>query len=119
MGRANIPSEVVVIEQGKDVGEEIVQAAREQRVDLIVMLSRRSHPALLGSTAEQVSRAAFCPVLIVNTREREDAARAKKQGEVRQVLGCHDFSSGAELALSYALSVAQKFKADLDVIHVL
>jgi len=51
----------IVVGYGDDAGEEIVREAGERRIDLIVMRSRRSRvAALLGSTAEHVSRTAPC-----------------------------------------------------------
>ena len=58
--------------------DEIVQLAREQQADLIVMATHGrgfvAH-ALLGSTAERVVRHAPCPVLTV--REHEDKKKAQ------------------------------------------
>ena len=117
--RAKPRFEVIVAENRKDVGEEIVSTARDRRVDLIVMRARRSRvAALLGSTAEQVSRTASCPLLVIQT---DDTAEAKSRlpSEFGRVLVSHDFSSSSELALSYALSIAQKFRAELHLLHVL
>src|SRR6185503_20804210 len=52
---------------GDDAGETIAREAAIYGVDLIVMRSRRRphRAALLGSTAESVSRTAPCPVLVV------------------------------------------------------
>jgi nucleotide-binding universal stress UspA family protein len=109
---------VIVVENAKDCGEEIVRTAREQRIDLIVM-SRRSRAALLGSTTEQVSRTASCPVLIVHQKESEEDINSNKSEGFKRVLISHDFSSSSELALSYAISIAQKFKSELHLMHVL
>ena len=53
---------------------EIVQAAEELDVDLIIMAThglRGWKHFGLGSTADRVARAASCPVLVVRERERE------------------------------------------------
>lgn len=53
---------------------EIVQAAEELDVDLIIMAThgiRGWKHFGLGSTADRVARAASCPVLVVRARERE------------------------------------------------
>jgi universal stress protein A len=53
---------------------EIVQAAAELDVDLIIMAThglRGWKHFGLGSTADRVARAAPCPVLVVRERERE------------------------------------------------
>ena len=51
-----------------DAGEAIAREAARYCVDLIVMRSRRRphRAALLGSTAESVSRTAPCPVLVMH-----------------------------------------------------
>ncbi|MGH9968520.1 MAG: universal stress protein [Pyrinomonadaceae bacterium] len=112
--------EILVVQSGNDIGEEIVRTAREQRIDLIVMRSRRSPvAALLGSTAEQVSRTASCPVLVISLREPTRETRANGRAVFERVLASHDFSSSSELALSYALSIAQKYQSELHLLHVL
>jgi nucleotide-binding universal stress UspA family protein len=118
-GPAKLRFEVVVADGGEDVGEKIVRAARERQADLIVMRARRSHvAALLGSTAEQVSRTASCPILVVH---EEENTKPSPNGQARfsRILVSHDFSGSSEVALSYALSIAQKFRADLHLLHVL
>ena len=53
---------------------EIVQAAEELDVDLIIMAMHGLHGWRhfgLGSTADRAARAAPCPVLVVRERERE------------------------------------------------
>jgi len=117
---AKFHAEIMVAEGGRDVGEEIVQTARDLSVDLIVMRSRRSRiAALLGSTAEHVSRSASCPVLIIHSQETKSDAKSVGRAEFERVLVPHDFSGGAELALSYALSIARRLKAELHLLHVL
>ena len=110
-----VPCDVVVVDGGRDVGEQIVRTARERLVDLIVMGSRRVS-ALFGPNAEQVFRTASCPVLVIHPQDEQDA---KNHVGFRRILVAHDFSSGAELALSYALSIAQPFRAELHLLHVL
>jgi len=106
------PCDVVVVLGG---GEVIVRTARERLVDLIVMASRRV-AALFGPNAEQVFRTASCPVLVIHP---QDEGETKGQLGFRRILVAHDFSSSAELALSYALSIAHSFEAELHLLHVL
>ena len=75
------------------------------------MRSRRSRAALLGSTAEQVSRTASCPVLIVHQQESGEEIESSKSEGFKRVLVSHDFSSSSELALSYAISIVRRRKA--------
>jgi nucleotide-binding universal stress UspA family protein len=110
-----LPCDVVVVDGGRDVGQEIVRTARERLVDLIVMGSRRE-AALFSPNAEQVFRTASCPVLVIHP---QDEGETKGQISFGRILVAHDFSSSSELALSYALSIAKPFKAELHLLHVL
>ena len=109
-----------VVVHADDVGEEIMKQAQLEHVDLIVMRSRRRphRAALLGSTAESVSRSAPCPVLVMHTDEREFVSDELRV-DLKRVLVAYDFSDYAELALKYALSIAQEHQAELHLLHVL
>lgn len=110
----------IVMEDGDDAGEEIVREAGARHIELLVMRSRRSRvAALLGSTAEQVSRTAPCPVLVIRSQERGAYGSQNGNAGFRRVLVAHDFSSSSELALSYALSIAQRYRAELHLMHIL
>jgi nucleotide-binding universal stress UspA family protein len=104
----------------EDVGEEIMRQAQLEKADLIVMRSRRRphRAALLGSTAESVSRGAPCPVLVMHNDEREFINSDLKVG-VKRVLVAYDFSDFSEVALKYGLSIAQEHQAELHLLHVL
>jgi nucleotide-binding universal stress UspA family protein len=107
--------------EGEDVGDAITKAASEHAADIIVMNSRRRphRAALLGSTAEAVCRTAPCPVLVTHIDERDWVQPLSKDISIQRVLVPYDFSDYAELALKYALSVAQEYQAELHVLHVL
>jgi nucleotide-binding universal stress UspA family protein len=117
---AKLDWRALVIE-GDDVGEAITRAAREQDIDLIVMRSRRRphRAAVLGSTAEAVSRTAPCPVLVTHSDEREWVDQPDDEIMIDRVLVAYDFSDFSELALRYALSLAQEHQAELHLLHVL
>jgi nucleotide-binding universal stress UspA family protein len=104
-----------------DIGEEIRHQAHKRRVDLIVMGSRRRPhaAALLGSTAEKVSRNAPCPVLVTHPREREWVSPTTGKIDLQRILVAHDFSTDSELALNYGLSLAQEIQAEVHLLHVL
>src|SRR5688572_22689928 len=88
----------------EDVGEAIAHEAAICRVDLIVMRSRRRphRAALLGSTAETVSRHAPCPVLVMHSDERDWVTGADEKIDLKRVLVAYDFSDYSEVALNYA-----------------
>lgn len=98
----------------------IPRLAADRRVDLIVMRSRaQQHPqALLGSITEAVCRLSPCPVLITHPRDRESFEGAGDLS-IQRVLVAYDFSSDAELALSYGLHLAKKHQAELHLLHIL
>ncbi len=104
-----------------DTGAAIAREAATYGVDLIVMRSRRRphRAALLGSTAESVSRTAPCPVLVMHTDERDWVSGSDTKIELKRVLVAYDFSDYSELALNYALSFAQQYQSELHLLHVL
>src|SRR5215213_8520796 len=110
----------LVVASPVDVGEEIMAHAQAENIDLIVMRSRRRphRAALLGSTAESVSRSAPCPVLVMHNDERE-FVNDKLRVDLKRVLVAYDFSDYSELALKYGLSIAQEHEAELHLLHVL
>ena len=110
-----------LIVTSEDIGQTISQEAAIHRIDLIVMRSRRRphRAALLGSTAESVSRTAPCPVLVMHSDERDWITTTDTEIDLKRVLVAYDFSDYAELALNYALSFAQEYQAELHILHVL
>lgn len=110
-----------VVEQCDDPGAAITRYAAEHTIDLIVMRSRRRphRAALLGSTAESVSRTAPCPVLVMHSDERDWVSGSNTRIELKRVLVAYDFSDYSELALNYALSFAQEHQSELHLLHVL
>ncbi|HEU4932562.1 MAG TPA: universal stress protein [Pyrinomonadaceae bacterium] len=113
--------EGLVAENAGDVGKTIVREAAKHEVDLIVMRSRRRPhaAALLGSTAETVSRTAPCSVLVTHPQEREWVSFSTGEIDLNRILVAHDFSADSELALKYGVSLAQEYQAELHLLHVL
>ena len=110
----------LIVAPAEDIGEEITRQAQSERIDLIIMRSRRRphRAALLGSTAESVSRSAPCPVLVMHNDGRASLSNGSEIG-LKRILIAYDFSDYAELALNYGLSLAQEHQAELHLIHVL
>lgn len=96
----------------------IVAEAGRRRINLIVMRSRRRPyaAALLGSTAEAISRTAPCPVLVTHPDENETV----EQGNVllEKILVGYDFSEYSDLALSYAFFLAEVYNSEIHILHV-
>jgi nucleotide-binding universal stress UspA family protein len=99
----------------------IAQEAAKRRIDLIVMRSRRRPyaAALMGSTAESICRTAPCPVMITHRPEQDWAGVTTNEIGLQRVLVAYDFSSDSELALSYGLSLAQEYQAEVHMLHIL
>jgi len=118
---AELDWEGLIVENVDNVGKAIVSEAAKHYVDLIVMRSRRRPraAALLGSTAETVSRTAPCSVLITHPQEREWVSFSAGEIDLNRILVAHDFSAHSELALKYGVSLAQEYQAELHLIHVL
>lgn len=110
-----------VITEGSDKGLAIANEAAKRNADLIVMRSRRRPhaAALLGSTAETVSRNAPCPVLVLHPNEREWAGLTTSEIDLHRVLVAYDNSADANVALSHATSLAQQCQAEVHLLHVI
>lgn len=110
----------VLSEEGHAPAEAISREAAERRVDLIVMRSRRRPvaAALLGSTAEAVTRSAPCSVLVTHPHEREWVGVSTGEIGISRLLVAQDFSEYAGAALNYGLSLAQEYQAELHLLNV-
>jgi nucleotide-binding universal stress UspA family protein len=110
-----------VVVEDVDPGNAIIDQASERKVDLIVMRSRRRphRAALMGSTAESVSRSAPCSVIVTHADEREWVGPEAREINLKRVLVAYDFSDHSELALKYALTFAQEYQSELHLLHVL
>ncbi len=114
---AGIPTQVLIEEGGIQSG---LQAAIEKHnTDLVVMGTRGRTgigKLLLGSTAEEILRTVTCPVLTVGPHA--DPSR-ESNGQIREILCATDFTSQAQTAAAYAVSLAQEFQARLVLLHVI
>lgn len=113
----------VTVQEGV-VTESILEFARENSIDMIVMGThgRKGFQRLtVGSVTERVLRKADCPVLVVRRPAHDFVAPGGGAEPVRlgKILLCTDFSECSERALQYALSLAMEYKSDLSLVHVL
>ncbi len=98
---------------------EILRAARNEDVDLIIMgassgdRNRAYYKGYPGSTLQRVAKAAKCPVMTVH---RESASY---KGGFSNVIFGADFSKQSDSAFKYALNMAREFDCDLTLFHAL
>ncbi|NNF58391.1 MAG: universal stress protein, partial [Rhodothermaceae bacterium] len=95
--------------------EVILDYVNAQGVDLVVMGThgrRGLRHFLLGSVAEEVLRRAQVPVLVV-------PEHADGRVPIKRVLAPTDFSDAARHAVATALALAERYDAQLDLLHVL
>ena len=109
-----------IVADSYDVYREILAQADRLQANLVVMGTHgRSgfERLFLGSTAEKVLRKARCPVMTVppNTPDAMPSGLAPFK---RIVCGI-DFSQSSQVALDYAMSLAQENAAALTVVHII
>lgn len=68
----------------------------------------------VGSVADEIMREASCPVLAVGP---EVPSRAQLPGDMRRILYAADFQPWSDLALTYAVSLAEENHAQLTLVH--
>jgi len=100
---------------------EIARLVDEKGVDLVIT-STRGHSGLkrfiLGSVTQRLIRTLNCPLLAVQSPEEGFLEKDVSGIRLKKILiGC-DFSEDSILAMSYGLSLAQEFEAELHLIHV-
>jgi nucleotide-binding universal stress UspA family protein len=107
-----------VLGEGVDLAAEILQAAQDRSIDLIV-IGTRGHKGLarlvLGSTAEDLIHRAKCPILAIGPA----AAPPKQPFNFQRIVYATDFSPEAAKACVFASSFAQDFGSHLYLCHVL
>lgn len=102
----------------------ILAFAGAQAADLIVMGTHGRHGFdhfTMGSVTEKVLRKSHCPVLVVR-KPAHDFVRpvdVEEPVHLKKILFCTDFSDHSTRALTYALSLAMEYNADLTLLHVL
>lgn len=100
---------------------EIARIVEEKEVDLVISATRgRSgiKRLIMGSVTQRLIRTLTCPLLAVHSPEQgfiDPGAGAIRLKKI--LIGC-DFSDDSALALSYGLSLAQEFEAEVHLVHV-
>jgi nucleotide-binding universal stress UspA family protein len=110
-------SHEVVVANG-NIWEELRHIATAKRVDLIVTGTQGRtglRKIVMGSTAEDISRHASCPVLTVGPCAPSDPWA---HAALHHILYPTDLSSESAQALPYAISLATGHKAKLMLLHV-
>jgi nucleotide-binding universal stress UspA family protein len=105
----------LLLERG-EVQDAFDRVAGKHSIDLIILGSHGRHgvPYLfMGSTAENVTRSSRCPVITVGPQ-----AHANFENSLKTIIFATDFSEESKLALPYATSLAQEFRANLTILHV-
>ena len=114
----------LLVQQGT-APDSILSFSQVQKADVIVMGThgQRGYDRLmLGSVTDRVMRRATCPVLVVSNPPPDNTAAGKPRHHVHRlnrILFCTDFSENSERALSYAISAAEEYDAELTLLHVL
>jgi len=111
----NVPVETSV-RRGEAAAPVVLDYAKEQDADLIVTGShgrRGARRFMMGSTSEEVLRAAERPVLVARTCKH--VLSSKPPG---RVLVPVDFSEHSQRTVSYGREIAATYGAALDLVHV-
>jgi len=102
-----------------DPAHEIVEMAREDPIDLIVMATHGYGPFrrfLLGSVTAKVLHDAACPVW---TGPHLEQAPEYRDIAFRRILCAIDLAEGSRDVLAWAGRFAREFGAALDIVHIL
>jgi nucleotide-binding universal stress UspA family protein len=109
---------VPLIAEG-DVGTNIAELTRQNRIDLIVVGTHGRtgiRKFVMGSVAEDIFRHAVCPVIALGPQVCADARRT---ASLRRVLHATDFGHDASARFVHALSLLEDKIEKLTLMHVL
>jgi nucleotide-binding universal stress UspA family protein len=101
-----------------EAGRMIVETARSEKADLIMMPTRGYGPfrrALLGSITGKVLHDAECPVW---TAAHTEAIDSRPSGQWRRILAAVDLTERSIPVLEWASRLAKDFEASLTIVHV-
>jgi nucleotide-binding universal stress UspA family protein len=101
-------------------GDEIPILAGDNNIDLVIAATYGGSGIkrfLVGSVTARLLKTLDCPLLVLPPHSKEKPSR--QWLPIKRVLvGC-DFSFGSDLAIHYALSLAQEFEAEIHLVHVI
>lgn len=115
---AGLPHETMLV-RGESVWAAVEQALGECEIDLVILGTHGRTGAtklLFGSVAEEIFRRARVPVLTIGPSVRKGVLGG---GQFRRVLFSTDFTTEAQAAAPYAISMAQEHQARLLLLHVM
>jgi len=98
--------------------EVLIDLVQRNHIDLVVLGThgrRAFKKLLLGSIAEEVFRTAPCPVLTIGPRTVPTPANV----ELRHILYLLEFAPDSSEAAEYAVSLAQRYAANLTIMNVM
>jgi nucleotide-binding universal stress UspA family protein len=107
---------------GLSASREIVKAAKAKKVDIIVMASLGAgflKKLLLGSTTEHVIRDAVCPVIVTNKGARNFVNFETDSIKIGRIVCPVDFSACSARAVKAAIDFAERFGAEIILLHIL
>jgi nucleotide-binding universal stress UspA family protein len=115
---AGVNHETTIV-RAESVWSGLQQLSAHRAIDLLVVGTHGRTGAmklLLGSVAEEIFRRASVPVLTIGPSVRNGA---HSRGRFHRVLYTTDFTSQAQAAAPYAISMAQENQARLVLLHVM
>jgi nucleotide-binding universal stress UspA family protein len=113
-----VPHETILV-RAESVWSPVEQVLDECEIDLVILGTHGRTGAiklLLGSVAEEIFRRAGVPVLTIGPSVRKGLHSG---GQFRHVLFATDFTTEAQAAAPYAISMAQENQARLLLLHVM
>ena len=113
-----IPHDSAIV-KGGDVWPTVALELTKRRTDLVVVGTHGRtgfQRLLLGSVAEEIFRQSPVPVLTIGPQVSSDWGNGAPP---KRILLATDFQAESGAAVPYALSFAQEYEAELDLLHVI
>jgi len=111
----------IIIGQGTPA-DIISRLASEQQADMVITATHGKagfKRFLLGSVTEKLIKTLHCPLLVLPPQAHDLIPPAAVEINLKKILvGC-DFSPDSKLAFDYGLNLAQEFRAELHLSHVI